>query len=128
MEIDWHLIFIIAVVAHAIGHTLGLVHTFELVNLSGMPTNESWLLTGQLKLDRTVTRIISVLWLVVIIGFLIVAGAFWFELSWWKILSVPMIVFSVALFVMWFNSFPISTQIGAAIGNIVVIVGLLQFN
>ncbi|MFX0185132.1 MAG: hypothetical protein ACFE95_18780 [Candidatus Hodarchaeota archaeon] len=128
MEIDWYLIFVIAVVAHAIGHTLGLLHTFEIVNLSGMPTNESWLLTGRLKLDRTIIQIISVLWLVVIIGFLIVAGAFWFELSWWKNLAVPMIVLSVALFVIWFNSFSINTQIGAAIGNIVVVVGLLQFN
>lgn len=128
MEIDWHLIFVIAVVVHGIGHTLGLIHTFELINLSGMPTNESWLLSGQLKLDQTTTRIISILWLVVVLGFLILAGAFWFEFSWWKILAVPMIVLSVALFAIWFNSFPINTQIGAAIGNIVIIVGLLQFN
>ncbi|UCE14820.1 MAG: hypothetical protein JSV04_06465 [Candidatus Heimdallarchaeota archaeon] len=128
MEIDWNIIFVFAVVAHAIGHTLGLIHTFELINLSGMPTNESWLLTGQLKLDQTVIRVISVLWIVVIIGFLIIAGAFWFELSWWKILAIPMIILSVTLFVVWFNSFPISTPIGAIIGNIVIFVGLFQFN
>jgi hypothetical protein len=99
MEINWQLIFVIAIVAHAIGHTLGFLHTFDLVSLSGMPSNESWLLTGQLKLDQTTTRLISVLWLVVILGFLIVAGAFWFELSWWKNLTIPMIVLSVVLFV-----------------------------
>ena len=128
MEIDWHLIFVIAVVAHAIGHTLGLVHTLELVNLSGMPTNESWLLTGQLKLNRTIIQMISILWLVVVIGFFVVVGAFWFELSWWKHLAVSMVVLSVTLFMIWFNSFSINTQIGAAIGNIVVIMGLLQFS
>jgi hypothetical protein len=128
MEINWHLIFVIAVVVHAIGHTLGVVHIFELVNLADMPTNESWLLTGQLKLNQTILRIISVLWLVVILGFLIAAGAFWFELGWWKIVTIPTIVLSFTLFVVWFNSFPISTQIGAAIGNIVTIVGLLYFN
>ena len=128
MEIDWHLIFVIAVVAHAIGHTLGLIHTLELVNLSGMPTNESWLLTGQLKLDRTIIQIISVLWLLVIIGFFVVVGAFWFESSWWKPLAASMVILSVTLFVIWFNSFPVNTQIGAAFGNIVVILGLLQFS
>ncbi|MFX1424585.1 MAG: hypothetical protein ACFFB2_19870 [Promethearchaeota archaeon] len=128
MEINWDLIFIIAIVFHAIGHTLGLVHTFEFVNLSGMPTNESWLLTEQLKLDQTIIRAISILWFIVVIGFLIVAGAFWFELSWWKIMAVPMIVLSVTLFVIWFNSFPINTQVGAAIGNIVIVVGLFHFS
>jgi hypothetical protein len=128
MEIDWQLIFVIAVVAHAIGHTLGLIHTLELVNLSGMPTNESWLLSGQLKLDRTIIQIISVLWLLVIIGFFVVVGVFWFESSLWKPLALSMVILSVTLFVIWFNSFPINTQIGAAIGNIVVILGLLQFS
>jgi hypothetical protein len=128
MNINWQLIFVIAIVVHAIGHTLGFIHTFDLVSLSGMPTNESWLLTGQLKLDRTIIQMISFLWLVVILGFFIVAGAFWFELSWWKNLAIPMIILSVILFIVWFNSFPINTQVGAAIGNIVIIVGLFQFN
>jgi hypothetical protein len=128
LEINWNLIFVIAVVVHAIGHSLGLLHTSELVNLQGLPTNESWLLSGQLKLGKTLVQIISVLWLVVIVGFLLVAGAFWFELSWWKIIAVPMVVLSVTLFLIWFNSFPISTQLGAALGNVVMIVGVLQFN
>ncbi|UCG01974.1 MAG: hypothetical protein JSW11_20545 [Candidatus Heimdallarchaeota archaeon] len=128
MEINWHLIFVIAVVAHGIGHTLGLIHTFGLIHLTDIPTNESWLLSKQLKFDQTLIQIISLLWLVVVLGFLVVAGAFWFELSWWRILAVPMIILSVALFIVWFNSFPINTQIGAAIGNIVIIIGLLQFN
>ena len=128
MEINWQLIFVIAIVAHAIGHTLGFVHTSDLLSLSGMPTNESWLLTGHLKLNQTIIRIISVLWLVVLFGFLIAAGAFWFELGWWKTLTIPIIVLSFALFLVWFNLFPINTQIGAAIGNIVIIIGLIQFN
>ncbi|MFX0086544.1 MAG: hypothetical protein ACFFAU_12810 [Candidatus Hodarchaeota archaeon] len=128
MKIDWDLIFAVAVVVHAIGHTLGVVHIFELVDLTEMPANESWLLTGQLKLDQTIVRLISTLWFVVILGFLISAGAFWFEFSWWKILTIPTVILSFAVFIVWFNSFPISTQIGAAIGNIVIIVGLLQFN
>ena len=128
MEIDWHLIFVIAVVAHAIGHTLGVVHIYELVNLADMPTNESWLLTGQLKLGQTVIRIIAVLWIVVILGFLIAAGAFWFEVGWWKMLAIPIVILSFSLFGVWFNSFPINTIIGASLGNIVVIVGALQFN
>ena len=128
MEVNWHLIFVIAVVVHAIGHSLGLVHTLDILNLSGLPTNESWLLTGQLKLNQTSVRIISLLWLVVILGFLIAAGAFWFELSWWKTLSVPTVVLSFILFLVWFNSFPISTHLGATIGNVVLILGLLQFS
>jgi hypothetical protein len=128
MEFNWHLIFIAAVVVHAIGHSLGLIHTLGLIDLSGMPTNESWLLTGQLKLNQTVVRIISVLWLIVILGFLIAAGAFWFELDWWKTITIPTLVLSCTLFLVWFNSFPVNTQVGAAIGNIVVIVGLIQFS
>ncbi|MHA1945480.1 MAG: hypothetical protein ACXAC6_04645 [Candidatus Hodarchaeales archaeon] len=128
MDINWNLIFVIAIIAHAIGHTLGVIHTFDIVTLSGMPSNESWLLTGQLKMGQTVIRIISVLWVVVVIGFLITAGAFWFEVSWWKNLATLMVVLSIVLFTIWFNSFPINTSIGATIGNIVVIVGLLQFN
>jgi hypothetical protein len=128
MEIDWDLIYVLAILVHAIGHTLGVVHTLELANLPGMPTNESWLLTGQLKLDRSIIQIISVLWLLVVIGFLSIAGAFWFELGWWKPLGISIVVLSILLFTIWFNAFPINTQIGAAIGNIVVIVGLLQFS
>jgi hypothetical protein len=128
MEIPWNLIFVIAIVVHGIGHTLGVIHMFDLANLSGMPTNESWLLTGQLNLGKSIIQIISVLWIVVVIGFLITAGAFWFELSWWKPLAVLMVILSVGLFGVWFNSFPINTQIGAAIGNLVVLAGFLWLN
>ncbi|MHA1977082.1 MAG: hypothetical protein ACW98F_11490 [Candidatus Hodarchaeales archaeon] len=128
MEINWNLIFVIAISVHAIGHILGFIHTFELIKLTGMPTNESWLLTKQFKLDKTIIQVVSLLWLVVIIGFLIVAGAFWFELSWWKSLAVPMIILSVTLFITWFNSFPVNTHIGATIGNIVIVIGMLHFS
>jgi hypothetical protein len=134
MEIDWHLIFVIAIVVHAIGHFFpGFVHTSDLINLqtifgSSAPNNESWLLSGQLNLEDSITKLISVLFLITSIGFLAVAGAFWFEVSWWKMLAVPMIVLSGVLFVMWFNSFPVNIPIGAAIGNIVVLYGVLSFN
>ncbi|MHA2225675.1 MAG: hypothetical protein ACXAC8_10755 [Candidatus Hodarchaeales archaeon] len=127
MEIDWRLIFVLAVVFHAIGHSLGIIHTFKLTNLSGMPDNESWLLSGLLKLDTSIIRMISILWVIVMVGFFIVAGVFWFELSWWKPFAVVIVILSVTVFAVWFNSFPMSTQIGAAIGNIVVIVGLFSF-
>jgi hypothetical protein len=128
MDINWNFIFVLAIIAHAIGHTLGVIHTFDIVTLSGMPSNESWLLTGQLKMGQTAIRIISALWVVVVLGFFITAGAFWFEVSWWKNLAILMVVLSTILFTTWFSSFPMNIPIGATIGNIVVIVGLLQFN
>ncbi|MFW9778248.1 MAG: hypothetical protein ACFFE8_05275 [Candidatus Heimdallarchaeota archaeon] len=128
MELNWNLLFVLAIIVHGIGHSLGLMHTTSLVTLSGMPTNESWLLAGQLKLDKIIIQLVSVLWFVAIIGFLLVAGAFWFELSWWKGVALAMVVLSVMLFGIWFTSFPLNTQVGAAIGNLVVLAGLFMTN
>ncbi|MFW9914119.1 MAG: hypothetical protein ACFFGZ_00790 [Candidatus Thorarchaeota archaeon] len=128
MEIDMHLIFAIAVVIHGIGHFFpGFIHTSELLKLPGFKT-ESWLLAERLSLERAVTRVLAVLWLVAVFGFFITAWAFWTKLAWWKPLAGAMVVLSVVLFIIWLNAFPINIPIQAAVGNLIVIAGLIWLN
>ena len=132
MNIDWRLVFLLVIIIHAIGHLFpGFLHTFDIISMQKIfgpsaPSNESWLLSGQLKLDSSLTKMISVLFLLCAIGFMVVAGAFWLELDWWKMLAVPLIVVSFGLFISWFTAFSINIPIGSFIGNFVIIYGILN--
>ena len=83
MDIDWRLIFVLAVIVHGIGHLFpGFLHTSDIINLqkifgSGAPSNDSWLLTEQLKINESTVKLFTLLFLLCSIGFFIVAGAFW---------------------------------------------------
>ena len=128
MELNWNLIFVIIIIIHAIGHFFpGFVHTFELIKLSFLPSNDSWLLNNQLSMEKSTTKLLSILFLVLSIGFFAIAGLFWMDPqnNLWKFISIPLVLISLFLFIAWWSSFTINIPIGAMIGNIILIYGII---
>lgn len=122
MKIDWTQIYLIIIIIHAIGHLFpGFIHTFEVFQMGFMPSNESWLLNTQLGLSKSVTRWVSVLFLVESIGFFVVAWMYHTGNELWKILAIPLVIISLFLFVAWFSSFIVNIPIASILGNAVII-------
>ena len=124
MNVDWELLYAIALVVHGLGHLLVAIHISELYTLPNC-TTKSWLLSDRLGLKKSSVQIFVVLWFIVTIGFIIGGWGFWADLNWWRPLAGVLILFSVLLFILWWNAFPPNIPIQANIGNLVVIAGLI---
>jgi hypothetical protein len=102
-----HIVFAIVLIAHGIGHALGLMAVFG-IRLSKTHSPGSWLLTG--LLGETVSRIIGFLiWTLALVGFLGAGMGLlgWLvPTDWWQPLAVGAAILSLmGLFLFW-NGFP----------------------
>lgn len=123
----WQIVFGVVLIAHGIGHTLGVMPLFLKVPESW--NTRSWLLSGRLDAG-VVTAIAVVLWLVCTVGF-IVAGLGILDLivptSWWRPLAVGLSIVSLVTLGLFWQGFPvlIPNKVGAIAVDVVLIVGIV---
>jgi hypothetical protein len=123
----WQIVFGVVLIAHGIGHTLGVMPLFLKVPESW--NTRSWLLSGRLD-ERAVTTIAVVLWLVCTVGF-VLAGLGILDLivptTWWRPLAVGFSALSLVTLGLYWQGFPvlIPNKVGAIAVDVVLIVGIV---
>ena len=123
----WRLWIGIVLLAHGVGHALGVLALFDL-QPEGWNAR-SWLLTDRIG-DLPAKTISVVLWVAALAGF-VLAGLGLLELgvpeAWWKPLAVSFAIVSLVTLTLFWNAFPalFPNKIGAIAVNLAVLVGVL---
>jgi hypothetical protein len=122
--------FLIALVllAHGIGHVLGLLQVFKVATVNPAWSGDSWLLTG--VLGTTPSQVVGVvLWIASIVGFAALAAVTigWLPAEWWPPLAIGASLASLAGLLLFPLAFPTTSTLGAAVVDVVVLVAGLRF-
>ena len=120
--------YLIALVllAHGIGHTIGIMQTLRLTTVNPGWNGDSWLLTG--VAGSAVTNAIGIaLWTAAMLGFVLAAGVVvgWLPTDWWRPLAIGASLCSLAGILLFPAAFPTFSTIGALIVDIVVLGAVL---
>lgn len=108
--------FVVAAVllAHGIGHSMGLLQIFKVATVNPEWTGDSWLLTG--PLGMTGSQLIGgVLWTTAIVGFAALAAVVigWLPAAWFQPLAVGSAIVSLAGLLLFPVAFPAVSTVGA---------------
>jgi hypothetical protein len=123
------IVIALVLVAHGIGHSLGLLQLFRIATVNPEWKGDSWLLTG--LTGTTVSQIVGAgLWVASIVGFvavgLVVMG--WLPVAWWQPIAVGSAVLSLAGLALFPTAFPLTSAIGALVVDLAVLVAVLWFH
>jgi hypothetical protein len=123
------LVVAIVLLAHGIGHSMGILKVFNLATVNPAWEGDSWLLSG--IAGPTVTSAVGVaLWTVSILGFAALAGVVmgWLPASWWEPLGVASAVLSLTGLVLFPIAFPTFSTIGALAVDVALLAAVLWFH
>jgi hypothetical protein len=112
----------LVLLAHGIGHSMGLLGIFKFATVNPSWNGDSWLLTG--ALGTTVTQAIgAVLWAAAIIGFGALAASImgWLPMAWFQPLAIGSSVLSLAGLLLFPVAFPTFSTIGALVIDVAVL-------
>lgn len=115
--------------AHGIGHSLGLLQVFKVATVNPAWNGESWALSS--FAGPTGTQTIGViLWTIAIVGFAILAAMVvgWVPETWWGLVAVASALASLAGLILFPVAFPVASTIGAAVVDVVVLVAILWYH
>jgi hypothetical protein len=120
--------YLIALVllAHGIGHVIGIMQTLRLTTVNPGWNGDSWLLTG--VAGSTVTNAVGIaLWTAAMLGFVLAAGVVvgWLPEDWWRPLAIGASLCSVAGILLFPAAFPTFSTIGALVVDVVVLGAVL---
>jgi hypothetical protein len=121
---------VIAVVllAHGLGHSLGLLQMLKVATVNPAWRGDSWVLTG--AIGQSATQLIgATLWIVAIIGFAALAAIVvgWLPESWFAPLAVGSAIVSLAGVALFPAAFPLTSSVGAVLVDVVVLVSATWF-
>jgi hypothetical protein len=119
----------VVLLAHGIGHTMGLLQIFKVASVNPEWHGDSWLLTG--PVGTTATQLVGgLLWTVAIVGFAALAAVVvgWLPSAWFVPLAIGASVVSLAGVVLFPIAFPTFSTIGAAAVDVVVLASALWFH
>jgi hypothetical protein len=116
------LVIALVLMAHGIGHSMGLLQMFKVATVNSEWHGDSWLLTGPIGSSGT-QLVGTVLWVGAIVGFVGVAAVIlgWLPASWF----VPLALASSAASLAGVALFPIAFPLFSTIGAVLVDVALL---
>jgi hypothetical protein len=121
---------VIAVVllAHGVGHVLGLLQVFKVATVNPAWNGDSWLLSG--AIGTTPSQAVGVvLWIAALVGFIALAAVTvgWLPAEWWPPLAIGASLASIAGLLLFPLAFPTTSTLGAAVVDVVVLVAGLRF-
>jgi hypothetical protein len=123
--------FVIALVllAHGIGHSMGLLQLFKVATVNPQWHGDSWILTG--PAGTTVTQVVGgLLWTAAIVGFAALAATVvgWLPASWFPPLAIGSAVVSLAGLLLFPIAFPTFSTLGALVVDVVVLVAAIWYH
>ena len=104
----------VVLLAHGIGHSMGLLQVFKVASVNPDWHGDSWLLTG--LAGQTATEVVgAALWTASIVGFGALAAVVfgWLPASWWPPLAIGSAVVSLVGLLFFPIAFPAFSTIGA---------------
>jgi hypothetical protein len=119
----------LVLVAHGIGHSLGLLHVFKVATVNPAWHGDSWILTG--IVGSSVTQVVGVvLWTVALVGFVALAAVVmgWLPATWWVPLAVASSVASLGGLLLFPIAFPPVSTIGAFVVDAAVLAAVVWFD
>jgi hypothetical protein len=115
--------------AHGLGHSMGLLQVFKVAVVNPQWNGDSWLLTG--PIGTTLSQAIGVVvWTIAIVGFAAASAVVfgWLPGAWWQPLAIGSAVISLAGLLLFPTAFPTFSTLGALAVNVAVIVAVLWFH
>ena len=119
----------LVLLAHGIGHSIGLLGMFKVATVNPAWNGDSWILSG--SAGPTITQAIGVvLWTVSMVGFAALAGIVfgWLPESWWVPLAVVSSIASLAGVLFFPVAFPTFSTIGAVAVDVAVLVAVIWYH
>lgn len=116
------LVIALVVLAHGIGHSMGLLQIFKVATVNPQWQGDSWILTG--LTGATVTQAVgAVIWTTAILGFTALAGVVvgWLPAGWWPPLAIASTLASLVGLLLFPMAFPLFSTIGAFVVDVVVL-------
>ena len=118
----------LVLLAHGIGHSIGLLQVFRVVTINPQWHGESWLLGPA---DAALVQPIGVaVWSVSIIGFALLAGVVigWLPAAWWVPLALASAASSLLGVVLFPLAFPPYSTVAAAALDVALIVAVSVYH
>jgi hypothetical protein len=116
------LVVALILLAHGVGHSMGLLQVFKVAAVNPAWDGESWMLTR--AVGPTLTQFTGVvIWSVAIIGFAAFAGVVmgWLPASWWTPLAIVSSVVSLVGIAFFPLAFPTFSTVGAVAVDVAVL-------
>jgi hypothetical protein len=123
------IVIALVLLAHGIGHSMGLLQLFKVASVNPQWHGDSWILTG--PAGTTVTQVVGgLLWTAAIIGFAALAATVlgWLPASWFPPLAVGSAVVSLAGVLLFPIAFPTFSTLGALVVDVVVLVAAIWYH
>jgi hypothetical protein len=118
----------IVLIAHGIGHSMGILGVSEIAKVNPSWQGDSWILTD--RVGRRVARVVGVaLWATAMIGFVALGATVfgWMPDTWWRPLAIASSIASIAGLVLFPTAFPIFSSMGAFAIDAAVLVATLWY-
>jgi hypothetical protein len=119
----------LVLLAHGIGHSMGLLQIFKVATVNPDWHGDSWLLTG--AAGTTATQVVGgLLWAAAIVGFTAVAATIlgWLPVSWFAPLAVGSALISLVGVALFPIAFPVFSTIGAVAVDLAVVAAVVWYH
>jgi hypothetical protein len=123
------LLIAVVLLAHGIGHSMGLLQVFKVATVNPQWHGDSWLLTG--LSGSAVTQAIGVvLWTASLVGFAALAAVVvgWLPAAWWQPLAIGSSIMSLAGLLLFPIAFPLISSVGALVVDLAVLAAVLLYH
>jgi hypothetical protein len=121
-------IIALVLLAHGIGHSMGLLQVFKVATVNPHWQGDSWLLGG--GAGTTASQFVGVaLWSVAILGFAALAAVVmgWLPEDWFGTLAIGSSLVSLAGLLLFPVAFPLMSTVGALAVNLAVLAAVLWY-
>jgi hypothetical protein len=115
----------LVLLAHGIGHSMGLLQVFKVATVNPEWHGDSWLLTG--LAGTTVAQAIGVVaWTTAMVGFIALAGVVFGTLpsAWWEPVAIASALASLAGLLLFPLAFPTFSTLGALAVDMAVVIAV----
>ena len=116
----------LVLLAHGIGHSLGLLQLSKVATINPAWQGDSWILSN--LAGATMTHVIAaVVWTAALLGFVLLAGVVvgWLPATWWSPLAIAAAAASLLGLLLFPSAFPTSSTIGALVVDVLVLAAVL---
>jgi hypothetical protein len=121
-------IIALVLLAHGIGHSMGLLQVFKVATVNPQWQGDSWLLGA--GAGTAASQFVGVaLWSLAIVGFAALAAVVmgWLPEDWFGTLAIASSLVSLAGLLLFPVAFPVMSTVGALVVNVAVLAAVLWY-
>ena len=122
------IVIALVLVAHGIGHSMGLLGMFKVATVNPAGHGDSWILTS-VGGPSVAQAVGAVLWTLAVVGFVALGAVVmgWLPEAWWHPLAIGSSLVSLAGLLLFPIAFPVFSTIGAFAVDVAVLVAVLWY-